>query len=144
MSIVQFIDELFNPQQDIWTSAERRRLNNSVASIRNGFIETPQIDLYAVNGGLEMKADLPGYRKEDVRIDIQGQMLVLSGERAASTERDEARWHYAERYHGKFSRRIKLPFHIEVNKITAKYDNGVLTVSIPQPESSTVGQVLIQ
>lgn len=142
MSIVQLIDELFNPQ-DIWTSADRRRLNNSVSSFRNTLVEVPQIDLYPVNGGLELKADLPGYRKEDVRIDVQGQILVLSGERASTVERNDASWHYAERQHGKFARKIKLPFHIEVSRISAKYDNGVLTVSIPQPENPTVGQVQI-
>lgn len=143
MSLVQFIDELFNPQ-DIWTSAERRRLQNNLSTIKNGMLQVPAIDLYTVEGGLELKADLPGYKKDDVRIDVQGQVLTLSGERTSQTERDEARWHYAERHYGKFSRKVKLPFNIEVGKISAKYDNGVLTVNIPQPENPIVGQVQIQ
>lgn len=142
MSIVQLIDELLNPQ-DIWTSGERRRINNNIAAFRNNFVEVPQIDLYAVSGGLELKADLPGYRKEDIRVDVQGQVFILSGERHTASDRDESRWHYAERHYGKFSRKIKLPFNIEVSRISAKYENGVLTVSIPQPNEPTVGQVQI-
>lgn len=142
MSIVQLLDELLNPQ-DVWTSRERRQINNNIAAFRNNFVEVPQLDLYAVPGGLELKADLPGYRKEDIRVDVQGQLFILSGERQASSERDESRWHYAERHFGKFSRKIKLPFNIEVSRISAKYENGVLTVSIPQPNEPTVGQVQI-
>jgi len=70
----------------------------------------------------------------------------LTGNRSNSLETDGDSWHISERRHGKFCRKVKLPFMVtEPATIQAKYDNGVLTVFIPEPEnrSTTISLLLV-
>lgn len=110
------------------------------------FNTTPRVDMYPVEGGLELKADLPGMSKEDINLSVNGDQIILSGERKSQVERDSENWHFKERYFGKFTRNFKLPFEVEKQNVSAKFDNGVLTVNIPEPnpEKSQEGKIQIQ
>eukprot|EP00899_Mesostigma_viride_P012380 jgi/Mesvir1/21142/Mv14190-RA.1 len=78
------------------------------------------------------KADLPGMRKEDVRVRLDGRMLSISGERARERIEDNERFHLVERTSGRFERQFKLPQNADLEKIQAKCEEGVLTVHVPK------------
>ena len=99
----------------------------------NGYM--PALDLKETKEGLELTADLPDMKKEDINLEVQQDRLVLSGMRKQEQESttDEG-FHVRERRSGSFRRGVALPFAISDNAdVVARYDNGVLRVLIPRP-----------
>ncbi|KAG0629758.1 hypothetical protein M758_1G127800 [Ceratodon purpureus] len=81
------------------------------------------------------KADLPGLRKEDVQVQIEdGRTLSISGQRKREEVEKTDTWHRVERSSGSFMRKFRLPENANLDHITAKVDNGVLTVVVPKVE----------
>jgi len=91
-----------------------------------------------------LHAELPGVRKEDIEISITGNSLSLSGERKISPEDEKAKYLRRERESGKFRRMIKLPSMIDVDKVEARTENGVLTVILPKAEAAKPKQIAIK
>ena len=143
MSLAKLLDELFDPQ-DLWVKSCARHTDNALAEYQRRIVSNVRLDLYPVEGGMELKADLPGMSKEEVNVTVDQNVVTLTGERKNEIDREEGKYHYAERSFGKFTRRVRLPYNADPNTVTAKFDNGVLTVTIPQPESTKAGQILIE
>lgn len=76
--------------------------------------------------------DLPGVKKEDIKVDINKNILTISGERKTKDEIKQEDYYKIETYFGKFSRSFTLPENADVENIEAKSDNGVLEVVIPK------------
>lgn len=93
----------------------------------------PKMDIFEHNGDLVAKADLPGVKKEDVQVTIEGGDLVVKGERKVETEVKEKDYYRIERSAGEFYRRFALPFEVEPQRIAARFDDGVLEIRIPMP-----------
>lgn len=94
----------------------------------------PAMDLVEEADAFLLKADLPGIHDEDVRVEVDGDVLTISGERkAAHTERKDG-YARVERAHGAFRRSVSLPDGIDPEAVAASFDRGVLTVRIPKPE----------
>jgi HSP20 family protein len=94
----------------------------------------PPVDLVEAEDHFVLKADLPGLTEQDVSIEVQDGTLTISGERQAEHESNERGWYRIERSFGSFSRSLTLPDGVNADAITARFDNGVLEVSIPKPE----------
>jgi HSP20 family protein len=89
-----------------------------------------------------ISVDVPGLSKDDVKVEVVGNQLVISGERKhEKTERGGRR---SERYYGRFERSFALPTSIDADKIEARYDNGVLELAVPKAEGSKAKTVEIQ
>ncbi|RXJ75657.1 heat-shock protein Hsp20 [Aliarcobacter skirrowii] len=76
--------------------------------------------------------DLPGVKKEDIKVDINKNILTISGERKTKDEIKQDDYYKVETYFGKFSRSFTLPENADIENIEAKSDNGVLEVVIPK------------
>lgn len=76
--------------------------------------------------------DLPGVKKEDIKVDINKNILTISGERKTKDEITQEDYYKVETYFGKFSRSFTLPENADIENIEAKSDNGVLEVVIPK------------
>ena len=79
-----------------------------------------------------MIADLPGLTKEEVKVQIQENQLVLSGDRKQQAGIGEVKWHKKERGFGAFKRSFAIPPGVTADGIKAKFDNGVLTITLPK------------
>ena len=101
---------------------------------RTGRRWVPPMDLVEADDHFVLKADLPGLRDEDVKIEVQDGTLTISGERKAEERKEEKGYYRVERSFGGFSRSLTLPEGIDPDGVSAEFDNGVLEVRIPKPE----------
>lgn len=76
--------------------------------------------------------DLPGVKKEDIKVDLNKGILTISGERKTKEELKQEDYYKIETYFGKFSRSFTLPDNVDIENIEAKSDNGVLEIVIPK------------
>jgi HSP20 family protein len=90
----------------------------------------PAIDVLTKDGDLVIRAELPGVKQEDVDIALHNNVLTISGERKVEQEEERGGYHVRERRYGSFSRSLSLPEGIDESKINARYENGVLTVTV--------------
>jgi len=104
----------------------------------------PPVDLVEAEDHFVLKADLPGLTEQDVSIEVQDGTLTISGERGAEHESEERGWYRIERSFGSFSRSLTLPDGVNADGITARFENGVLEVSIPKPEERKPRRVEIK
>ena len=104
----------------------------------------PPVDLVEAEDHFLLKADLPGLTESDVSIEVQDGTLTISGERRAEHESQERGWYRIERSFGSFSRSLTLPDGVDPDAISARFENGVLEVSIPKPEERKPRRVEIK
>ena len=95
---------------------------------------TPSIDVIETDDAIKLKAELAGLVPDDINIEVQDNVLTMSGERRFQEEGKEDKYYRIERRYGSFSRSIALPQTVDESKIEAKYENGVLEVSVPKAE----------
>jgi HSP20 family protein len=103
----------------------------------------PAMDLVEEDEHFVLRADLPGVREEDVNIELEDNVLTISGERRAEHEDRKEGYYRVERAVGRFARSLTLPEGIDPERIEAKFENGVLTVRIPKPEEHRPRRVAI-
>jgi HSP20 family protein len=118
-------------------SGDLHRLFNTLFDDRHSVAAqrwVPPMDLVESDDHFVLKADLPGMSEADVSIEVRDNALTISGERKAEHERRERGWYRVERSFGSFSRSLSLPDGIDPDSISASFDRGVLSVTIPKPE----------
>ncbi|WP_141735401.1 Hsp20/alpha crystallin family protein [Oligoflexus tunisiensis] len=111
--------------------------DKSVSEYRSGakdMMLSPACDVQEDGKGFLLSFDLPGFKKEDVNIEVVGNQLTVSGKRERETTTKEAKFHRVERNHGEFRRVFTLPESVKGDAIEASYDNGVLYLMIPKAE----------
>jgi len=93
---------------------------------------TPKVNTREGEFAYHVDVDLPGVKKEDIKVDIKDNVLTISGERHFMEEVNEKHYYRVESSFGKFSRSFTLPENVDVENIEAKAENGVLEVVIPK------------
>jgi HSP20 family protein len=106
----------------------------------------PEIDVFEKDNRLVTKIDLPGVKKEDVKVEVTDGHLAVSGERKAEVEEKKDNFYRCEREHGSFYRAVPLPEGAKIEDVKATFSDGVLEVSVPLPAKpeAKVRQVEIQ
>jgi HSP20 family protein len=96
----------------------------------------PRVNMTETPEELTVECELPGVAKQDLELSVEGDALTIRGERKAPEDREEEKYHRRERGFGKFERTLELPAKVDVDKIQAKFANGVLRIVMPKhPES---------
>lgn len=95
---------------------------------------TPAVDIAETDNELVLKADVPGVKLEDINIEVENGTLSISGSRAYSTEENKGGYHRQERFYGSFHRAFVLPETVDLEKVAAGYENGVLAITMPKKE----------
>ncbi|KAF5770998.1 putative small heat shock protein HSP20 [Helianthus annuus] len=126
-----FSSEIWDPFQGfssvLSNLPESSRETTAIANTRIDWKETPEAHVF--------KADLPGLKKEEVKVEVEeGRVLQISGERSRENEEKNDKWHRVERSSGKFLRRFRLPENAKMDQVKAAMENGVLTVTVPKEE----------
>lgn len=103
----------------------------------------PSVDVAETKDAYEVKAEIPGIRKEDIHISLEDHVLTLKGEKKQESETKNKNVHTVERVYGKFERSFRLPEGVKSEGIKAKYDNGVLTVEIPKAEEAKPREIAV-
>lgn len=117
--------DLWDPFANSFFSSALSNETSQFASARIDWKETPEAHIF--------KADLPGLKKEEVKVEVEeGRILQISGERNKEQEEKNDKWHRVERSSGKFFRRFRLPENAKVEEVKAGMENGVLTVTVPK------------
>jgi HSP20 family protein len=93
----------------------------------------PELELFEKDNRLVTRIDLPGLKKEDVKVEVTDGHLAISGERKSETEEKKERFYRSERQYGSFYRAIPLPEGVKVEDVKATFTDGVLEVSVPLP-----------
>ena len=137
----------FNPARDLLNvEREFNRMFNSLGSrfgiTHKGDIDEeydnavwmPLTDISEDNDNFYLKADLPGIKKEDVKISYTVGTISISGERSQEKETKEKKFHRIERSYGKYYRSFNVPTEIKEDKIKAEFKDGQLTITIPKAD----------
>jgi len=104
----------------------------------------PAMDLVEDEGHYLLRADLPGLSEEDVKIELERDVLTISGERSSEHDERKEGYHRVERASGSFARSLTLPEGIDPQSIEASFDKGVLEVRIPKPQERKPHRVAIK
>lgn len=125
--ILARFDDFFNRFEKSYFD-HQRELAEHENEVLSAFI--PDADVEESEHMFLITMDIPGLKSNEIRIDLSGRDLKISGERRRATHADSES--YYERAHGKFLRSFTIPDNIDTNKITARFDDGVLRVLLPK------------
>lgn len=103
----------------------------------------PPADVYEDENKLTFKMEIPGIKQEDVDVRVDGNTLTISGERKLEHEEKRENFRRVERQYGSFCRSFDLPASADRDKISANFENGVLTVEVPKREEARGRQIQI-
>ena len=103
----------------------------------------PAMDLVETGDHFVLRADLPGLSEDDVKVELEDNVLTVSGERRSEHETQKEGYHRVERAFGTFSRSLTLPEGVNPEAVEANFDRGVLEVRIPKPEERKPRRVSI-
>jgi len=135
----------------LWTSSQdlmdpframRREMENAYRAFDQGS-SSPNIGAGApisvaeTKEAFEVTAELPGVDEKDIKVSLDENQLVISGEKKAESKKEEKDWHVVERSYGSFYRSMSLPFEPEDGAIDAHFDKGVLHLTIKKPAKAT-------
>jgi HSP20 family protein len=104
----------------------------------------PALNVWGNGENVIVTAELPGLEIEDLDISVVNNQLTIKGERKGDKPADDAVCHRCERHSGTFVRTVRLPFAVENDKVTAKYENGVLSVVMPRHEATRPKRIEIK
>jgi HSP20 family protein len=105
---------------------------------------TPAVDIYETPDSIVLLADLPGIVQEDLDLRVEGNTLVLRGERRMEKDLHEENFHRMERGTGAFQRSFTLPASIEQNGIRAEHRSGVLRVELPKAQGAQARKIHVE
>jgi HSP20 family protein len=103
-------------------------------NLRDGGWSAPALDMYQTDDEVVVKASLPGFKADEVQINITGDVLTIRGEMKHEEEKKEKAWHIREQRWGSFERSVALPTAVTSDKASADFENGILTITLPKAE----------
>lgn len=104
----------------------------------------PKLDVEETDKAYRVKAEVPGLDEKDIDVSVDGNTLVISGERREERETDQRGVHRVESYYGSFHRSVPLPTEIDPDEVTAKYKRGELIVTLPKKHTGTTARKRIE
>ena len=103
----------------------------------------PPVDIYEDQHGIQLKLEVPGIDEKDLNINVENNVLTVSGERKFEQEQKEENFHRIERRYGSFARSFTLPNTVDTEKITADYNSGVLSIRLIKREEAKPKQIKV-
>ncbi|MBN2676224.1 MAG: Hsp20/alpha crystallin family protein [Alphaproteobacteria bacterium] len=124
-----FFEDIDNHFNHIW-----RNVDFSFPEIKVVHQNIPRVDMIENEKSLEIIAEFPGIKKEEINISIQNEYLILEAKSQKKNEEKKKNYHLRERQYGFSKRVLRLPYYVNTQKATSVFENGILTISIPKKE----------
>jgi len=105
---------------------------------------SPRINLEENDNEWILTTELPGVKKDDVTVNFQDNLLTLTGEKKFEKEDKKKHFHRIERSYGQFSRSVQIPSSIVLDKIDARYEDGILNIILPKAEDAKPKQIAVK
>lgn len=102
------------------------------------------IDLSTDDTHVTVRTAVPGFKEDEIHIDVRGNVLTISAESKVEREDTQSNWHIRELRYGKFARSVQLPEEVVADKADATLENGILTVKLPKHQPSPVQRIMIK
>ncbi|HTP79313.1 MAG TPA: Hsp20/alpha crystallin family protein [Bacteroidota bacterium] len=149
----------WNPTRDLtaWSPQfhnVRREMTRAFDNFFHGDVEddgsfglslwTPAVDIKEQDDEYVVNVELPGVKKDEVKITIESNVLTIRGEKKEEKNSKEGNYQRVERSYGSFQRSFTLPSTVKSDKIEAAYNDGVLTVTLPKAEEAKPKQIEVK
>ena len=108
-----------------------------------GMVWHPFVDISESDDAIMVTAEVPGMKKEDIKVSIQDNILTLSGEKKQEKEDKGKNYHRIERAFGVFERSFSLPVSVQSDKVKAVYKEGILTITLPKSEEAKPKEISV-
>jgi HSP20 family protein len=102
-------------------------------AMKEAMAPVPAMNIAETETAFEATLEIPGVEEKDIKVRVEGDRLIVSGEKTLETKREEKDWHVMERRFGSFYRTVQLPFEPAANAVQAHYDKGVLHLIVQKP-----------
>lgn len=139
----------FDPFRDL--SQLQNRVNRLFTDTRASGLEedpfqsfSPAVDIFERGDNLILSAELPGVRREELDLKVEGNVLTIRGERVRDKTIQEEQYHRVERSYGTFSRSFTLPSTVDAARIQARFKDGILEVTLPKAEDAKPKKIDVQ
>jgi HSP20 family protein len=139
-----------------WTpNADLSRLQHSMNRLFDSFFGgegqdgsallswAPTVDIAETDDEIRLVADIPGMEQKDINLAVKDNTLILKGERQEENKDEKTNYYRNERIFGSFYRSFSLPSMVDVDKVKAKYKDGVLTITMPKVEEARPKEISI-
>ncbi|MBX0291722.1 Hsp20/alpha crystallin family protein [Hymenobacter sp. HSC-4F20] len=138
MAIQKYQDSFSDSASSNFSSMLDRFFNDSLAARGRVSSFSPHVDAYETEKSYEIEASLPGMKREDISVDFHQGRLTISGERHFRNEQNQRRYHVVESSFGSFHRAFQLPDTVDASRIEARFEDGMLHISVPKDEKKTM------
>jgi HSP20 family protein len=132
------------PMPSLFSALERPLLRDWFDGEESVVTYAPRVDVTENKENFVVRAELPGMKKEDVKLSLENNVLTLSGEKRYEEKRDEENYHLRESRYGKFERSFRLTDNIDRSKIAAEYKDGILSITLPKTKEALPKEIAIQ
>lgn len=105
---------------------------------------TPPMDVTELENEIQIQIELPGMKADDINVSITNNIMTLSGEKKEESERRGEDFHVKERTFGSFTRSVTLPSVVNADKITARFTDGILKISLPKAEEARAKRIEVK
>lgn len=140
--------------QSQWRSDPLTALRNEMNDLRSRFwgddegwfagTMVPSLDLSETDTAIEVRMDLPGLKSKDIDIQLNGNILTVTGQREEEKEEKGRTFHRVERQSGSFSRSVTLPCSVNESEVAAEYHDGVLAITLPKTDESKARKIKVK
>ena len=104
----------------------------------------PSVDVSESDKAITVRAEIPGVDPSDIEVTLTGQTLTISGEKRESIETKDENWHRSERRFGSFTRSVTLPKSVDVKKVSAKHEHGMLIIELNKCQSAVPKRIAVR
>lgn len=125
------IEQTFKPLQRL-----KRFFEDWDLELPSETVNLPKIDVWEDNDKYVVEAELPGFDKKDIDVNISDDILTIKAVRKQEQEKKDKNYYYAERSYGEFVRSLRLPAEVDKKAVKAKYNNGVLELTLPKTKEA--------
>jgi len=126
----------WNPAATVFSELENALFRHWFNGNDTQLAFAPEVDIVENKEGFLLRAELPGVKKDALKITLENGMLILSGEKRLDSDKDEKTYHLRETRQGRFERHFRLGEGIDRNNIKADYKDGVLTITLPKSKEA--------